>query len=180
MMKKYGILHLLKKGLDLDDVHLKFMFPAPLASSSEKVKTNFKTNVFSITRQVCYSLTNPLEEIDMVLFLNGIPLVTLELKNPWTGQKAGFHGIKQYKEDRDTQQTLFHFSRCLVHMAVDTDEVYMTTKLAGNSTFFLPFNKGYKDGKGNPPNPNGHKTAYLWEEVLPKKVLLTLFNISSV
>ncbi len=176
MMSKHGILHLLKKGLDLDDIHLTFMFPAPLASSSEKVKKNFKTNVFSVTRQLHYSLTNPLEEIDMVLFLNGIPLITLELKNPWTGQNAKFHGIKQYKEDRDTKQTLFHFARCLVHMAVDTDEVYMTTKLAGKSTFFLPFNKGFNEGKGNPPNPNGHKTAYLWREVFSKESIANIIQ----
>ena len=76
----------------------------------------------------------------MVLFINGIPVITLELKNAWTGQTARYHGQKQYREDRDVNQPLLTFGRCLVHMAVDTDEVYMTTKLAGKSTFFLPFN----------------------------------------
>jgi type I restriction enzyme R subunit len=165
MVKKNGVLHLLKKGLDVDEAHLTLMYPAPLASSSDRVNENFESNIWTITRQVCYSQTNPLQEIDMVLFLNGIPLITVELKNAWTGQTARFHGQKQYREDRDATQPLLHFGRALVHMAVDTDEVFMATKLAGASTFFLPFNKGHNNGEGNPPNQNGHKTAYLWEEV---------------
>ena len=176
LIKKHGILHLLKKGLDVDDAHFNLMYPAPLASSSEKVKQNFENNIFSCTRQVRYSLANPLQEIDMVLFINGIPLITMELKNAWTGQTARYHGQKQYREDRDINQPLLNFSRCLVHMAVDTDEVYMTTKLAGKSTFFLPFNKGYSHGQGNPPNPNGHKTAYLWEEVFTKESLANIIQ----
>lgn len=168
MAKKYGLLHLLKKGLQVDDARLHLMYPAPLASSSEKVKQNFAENIFSSTRQVRYSLANTQEEVDMVLFINGLPFATLELKNPWTGQNARYHGQKQYREDRDTSQTLMQFGRCLVHMAVDTDEVYMTTKLAGKSTFFLPFNKGNNFGAGNPPNPSGHKSAYLWQEVFSK------------
>ncbi len=176
LMKKHGILHLLKKGLPVDDAHFHMMYPAPLASSSEKVKQNFRANIFSCTRQVRYSMANPLQEIDMVLFINGIPLVTMELKNAWTGQTARFHGQKQYREGRDNGQPLLNFGRCLVHMAVDTDEVYMTTKLAGKSTYFLPFNKGHNHGKGNPPNPNGHKTAYLWEEVFTKESLANIIQ----
>ena len=165
MIKKHGLLHLLKKGIDIDDAHLTLMYPAPLASSAARVQENFAANIWSITRQVQYSQTNPLEEIDMVLFLNGMPLITVELKNAWTGQTARFHGQKQYRDSRDATQPLLQFGRTLVHMAVDTDEVFMTTKLAGPATFFLPFNKGHNNGEGNPPNPNGHKTAYLWEEV---------------
>lgn len=176
LMKKHGILHLLKKGLPVDDAHFHLMYPAPLASSSEKVKQNFTANIFSCTRQVRYSLANPLQEIDMVLLLNGIPLVTMELKNAWTGQTARYHGQKQYREDRDVSQPLLNFGRCLVHMAVDTDEVYMTTKLAGQATFFLPFNKGHNHGKGNPPNPHGHKTAYLWEEVFTKESIANIIQ----
>lgn len=171
LIKKHGILHLLKKGLSVDDAHFNLMYPAPLASSSEKVKQNFEENIFSCTRQVRYSQANPLQEIDMVLFINGIPLITLELKNVWTGQTARYHGQKQYRNDRDASQPLLTFGRCLVHMAVDTDEVYMTTKLAEKSTFFLPFNKGHNHGQGNPPNRNGHKTAYLWEEVFKRESL---------
>lgn len=176
LAKKHGVLHLLKRGLSIDDVHLDLMFPQPLESSSELVKQNFTKNVFSCTRQLRYSLANPLEEIDIVLFLNGIPLVTMELKNAWTGQNARYHGQKQYREDRDINQPLLNFGRCLVHMAVDTDEVYMTTKLAGKSTFFLPFNKGNNYGKGNPPNPSGHKTAYLWQEVFTKASLANIIQ----
>ncbi|WP_211116161.1 type I restriction endonuclease [Methylophaga sp. SB9B] len=138
LIKKHGILQLLKKGLSVDDAHFDLMYPAPLASSSQSIKNNFETNIFSCTRQVRYSLANPLQEIDMVLFLNGISLITLELKNAWTGQTARYHGQKQYRDDRDAKQPLLNFGRCLVHMALDTDEVYMTTKLAGKSTFFCP------------------------------------------
>lgn len=165
LIKKHGLLHLLKKGLPVDDAFFSLMYPAPLASSATRVHENFAANIWSITRQVRYSQSNPLEEIDMVLFLNGMPLITVELKNPWTGQTARFHGQKQYREKRDATQSLLQFGRALVHMAVDTEEVFMATRLAGASTFFLPFNKGHNNGEGNPPNPNGHKTAYLWEEV---------------
>lgn len=176
LIKKHGILHLLKKGLAVDDAHFHLMYPAPLASSSEKVKQSFATNIFSCTRQVHYSLANPLQEIDMVLFLNGIPLVTMELKNAWTGQTARYHGQKQYREGRDANQPLLNFVRCLVHMAVDTDEVYMTTKLDGKATYFLPFNKGHNHGKGNPPNPDGHKSAYLWQKVFTKDSLANIIQ----
>jgi type I restriction enzyme R subunit len=176
LIKKYGLLHLLKKGLSVDDAHLTLMYPAPLASSSDKVKQNFAANLFSSTRQVRYSLTNTLEEIDLVLFINGLPFATLELKNPWTGQNARYHGQKQYREDRDITQPLLQFGRCLVHMAVDTDEVYMTTKLDGKHTFFLPFNKGHNHGAGNPTNQHGHKTAYLWEEIFSKASIANIIQ----
>ncbi|KIN76923.1 type I restriction endonuclease subunit R [Sulfitobacter mediterraneus] len=166
LVKRKGVLHLLKKGLPVDDAHLTLMYPAPLASSAQKVHDNFAANIWSITRQVHHSLANPNESVDMVLFLNGLPIVTLELKVTSTSapQTARYHGQKQYRE-RDATQPLMQFGRALVHMTADTDEVWMATKLSGASTWFLPFNKGYNEGAGNPPNPNGHKTAYLWEEV---------------
>ena len=176
LIKTHGILHLLKKGLKVDDAEFNLMYPVPLASSSKSVHDNFAANIFSVTRQVRYSLANPGQEIDMVLFINGIALVSLELKNAWTGQNARYHGQKQYREDRDTRQPLLQFGRCLVHMAVDTDEVFMTTKLAGKSTFFLPFNKGHNHGQGNPPNREGHKTAYLWEEVFTRESLANIIQ----
>ncbi|MDN5869120.1 MAG: DEAD/DEAH box helicase family protein [Nitrococcus sp.] len=163
-LKRYGLLHLLKKGLPVENAHLELMYPQPLASSAQRVHDNFAANIWSVTRQVHHSLANPNESVDMVLFVNGLPIVTLELKNAWTGQSARYHGQKQYRE-RDATQTLMQFGRVLVHMTADTDDVWMTTKLAGGKTFFLPFNKGHNEGAGNPPNPNGHKTAYLWEEV---------------
>lgn len=176
LIKKNGVLHLLKKGLAVDDATFTLMYAAPLASSAAKVHENFNANIFSVTRQVCYSVTNPREEIDIVLCLNGLPLITMELKNAWTGQTARYHGQKQYRDGRDATQPLLQFGRALVHMAVDTDEVFMTTKLAGPATFFLPFNKGHNEGEGNPPNPNGHKTAYLWEEVFTKESLVGIIQ----
>ncbi|WP_293881611.1 type I restriction endonuclease subunit R [Sphingobacterium sp. UBA1498] len=169
MVKKYGVLRVLKKGLDVDNAHFTLFYEAPSASSAQAVRDNFEHNQFAVTRQVRYSNLNPGEEIDMVITVNGIPLCTIELKNTWTGQTAAVQGIHQYKHTRDSNQPLLQFGRCLVHFAVDTDEVYMTTKLQGKDTFFLPFNKGDDMGKGNPVNPNGHRTAYLWEETFSKE-----------
>ncbi|MCK9162639.1 MAG: DEAD/DEAH box helicase family protein [Arcobacteraceae bacterium] len=176
MIKKYGILKILKKGLDVDDAHFKLFFIAPLASSGEELQKRFASNVFSVTRQVTFSKTNPLLELDMVLFINGLPIITMELKNHWTGQNARYHGIKQYKEDRDPKEPLLNFARCIVHFAIDTDEAFMTTKLEANKTFFLPFNKGANFGAGNEVNPNGHKTAYLWEEIFSKNSLANIIQ----
>lgn len=176
LISKYGILYILKKGLSIDELHFTLLYPTPLASSDTKVHEQFAQNIFSCMRQVQYSCTNPREEIDMVLFINGIPLITLELKYLKTGQTAAFHGQKQYRENRDANQPLLKFARCLVHMAVDSDEAYMTTKLAGKNTLFLPFNKGDQQGKGNPPNPKGYKTAYLWEEIFSKDSLVNIIQ----
>ena len=176
MIKKYGIIRLLRKGLEVDDASFTIFYVLPLASSSDAVKANFENNRFSVTRQLRYSLDNPGEEIDMVLFVNGLPFSTLELKNHWTGQNAKVHGQNQYKYKRDIAQPLLNFGRCLVHFAVDTDEVYMTTKLNGAGTFFLPFNLGHNFGKGNPPNPFGHKTAYLWDEVLTRQSVANIIQ----
>jgi len=167
MIKKYGVIKLFRKGFEVDDAHFVLLYPLPLASSSKSVKDNFEKNEFSVTRQLRYSLANPREEIDVVLFVNGLPFATMELKNQWTGQNARVHGQNQYKK-RDFNQPLLNFGRCVVHFAVDADEVYMTTKLNGAFTYFLPFNKGFNNGKGNPTNQFGHKTAYLWEEVLTR------------
>lgn len=176
MIKKYGVLRILRKGLAVDDAYFTFFYVYPLQNSSQAIKENFEKNQFSVTRQLRYSESNPLEEIDMVLFVNGLPIVTIELKNHWTGQNARVHGINQYMYKRDTGQPLLNFGRCIVHFAVDTDEVYMTTKLAGANTFFLPFNLGNNFGKGNPPNPFGHKTNYLWQEVLTRESLANIIQ----
>ncbi|MDB5014209.1 MAG: hsdR, partial [Daejeonella sp.] len=176
MIKKYGIIKLYRKGLDVDDAHLTLLYPLPLASSSKNVKENFDSNQFSVTRQIRYSITNPGEEIDMVLFVNGLPFATMELKNHWTGQNAKVQGQNQYKFKRDITQPLLNFGRCIVHFAVDTDEAYMTTKLAGANTFFLPFNLGDNFGKGNPINPFGHRTAYLWEEIFTRQSVANIIQ----
>lgn len=176
MVKKYGILRLLRKGLAVEDAHFTLLFHVPKQGDSQSVKDNFTLNEFSVTRQVHYNIENPREEIDMVIFINGLAIATMELKNHWTGQNAKVHGIKQYKNDRDFRQPLLNFGRCIVHFAIDTDEVYMCTKLTGRDSFFLPFNKGHNNGKGNPPNPFGHKTSYLWEEVFAKKSLANIIQ----
>lgn len=176
MVKKYGVIRLLRKGLEVDDAHFTLLYVLPLASSSQSVKDNFERNEFSVTRQLRYSQNNPLEEIDMGLFVNGIPFATMELKNHWTGQNAKVHGQNQYKFKRDNTQPLLQFGRCIVHFAVDTDEAYMTTKLDGANTFFLPFNLGHNHGKGNPVNPFGHKTAYLWEEVFTRQSVANIIQ----
>jgi len=176
MIKKYGVLRLLRKGLEVEDAHFTLMYVLPLASSSETVREKFEQNEFSVTRQLRYSLDNPGEEIDMVLFINGLPISTLELKNHWTGQTAKVHGQNQYKYKRDISQPLLQFGRCLVHFTLDTDEVYMTARLNGSNTIFLPFNLGHNHGKGNPPNPFGHKTNYLWEQVLSRNSIANIIQ----
>lgn len=176
LVKKYGILRLLRKGLAVDDAHFTLFYVAPLQNSSQQIKANFEQNQFSVTRQLRYSASNPLEEIDMVIFINGIPISTIELKNHWTGQNAKVHGINQYKFKRDITQPLLNFGRCIVHLAIDTDEIYMTTKLNGAKTFFLPFNLGDNYGKGNPVNPFGHKTAYFWQDILRKESIANIIQ----
>jgi type I restriction enzyme R subunit len=176
LVKKYGILRLLRKGLAVDDAHFTLFYVAPLQNSSQSIRDNFERNQFSVTRQLRYSAANPLEEIDMVIFINGIPISTIELKNPWTGQNAKVHGVDQYKYKRDITQPLLNFGRCIVHFAVDTDEIYMTTKLDGAHTFFLPFNLGNNFGKGNPPNPFGHKTSYFWQDVLRRESIANIIQ----
>lgn len=176
LIKKYGVLRLLRKGLAVDDAHFTLFYVAPLQNSSQSIKDNFESNQFSVTRQLRYSVSNPMEEIDMVIFINGIPVSTIELKNHWTGQNAKVHGVNQYKYKRDITQPLLSFGRCIVHFAVDTDEIYMTTKLDGAKTFFLPFNLGNNYGKGNPPNPFGHKTSYLWQDILNRESLANIIQ----
>jgi type I restriction enzyme R subunit len=128
----------------------------------------YEQNVLSVTRQVHYSTKDAALSLDMVLSLNGLPVATVELKSPFTDQTVE-HAKKQYKFDRDPRELLLRFkTRALVHFAVDPDLVFMTTKLAGKDTIFLPFNKGRGTGAGNPDNANGYKTAYLWEEVWSK------------
>lgn len=175
LASRRGVLDLLRNGLKVNDAHLTLLYQPPTGGGSQRVRDNFAKNQWSLTRQLRFHRTRPGLEIDLVLFVNGIPLATLELKNAWTGQTARRHGQKQYREDRDPREPLLSFGRCLVHFTADTDEVYMTTKLAGKHTFFLPFNKGSEqNGAGNPPNPDGHKTAYLWREVLTPESLANI------
>jgi len=176
MLKKYGILRVLKKGLDVEDASFTLFYIAPVASSGEQIHRNFNANIFSVTRQVTFSNANPLLELDMVVFINGLPIITMELKNPWSGQNARYHGIKQYQNDRDPKEPLLNFARAIVHFAIDTDEVYMCTRLEGKKSLFLPFNKGDNHGAGNPINPHGHKSGYIWEEIFTKHSLANIIQ----
>ena len=127
----------------------------------------------SVTRQLYYEQQGN-NSLDMVLALNGLPIATIELKNQFSGQSVR-NAKKQYAYDRDPKEPIFQFKkRALVHFAVDTDEAEMTTRLAGKNTFYLPFNLGYENGKGNPPNPSGYRTSYLWEYVWAKDSLLDI------
>ena len=174
-IKKDSVLAVLKKGLDIDNAHLDLLYRLPYNDLNPEVVANFAANVFSVTRQVHYSESDTFKSVDMVLFVNGLAIATLELKNPWTGQNV-HNAIKQYRTDRDPREPLFEFGRCLVHFALDPDEAYMCAQLAGNDSNFLPFNKGFNFGKGNPVNPNGHKTAYLWEDILPHRSLTNIIE----
>lgn len=174
-IKRDSVLAVLKKGLDIDDAHFTLLYRLPYSTLNPEVEANYASNQFSVTRQVHYSVNNTFKSVDMVLFVNGLAIATLELKNPWTGQNVQ-HAIKQYRTDRNPQEPLFEFGRCLVHFAVDPDEAYMCTQLAGNDSNFLPFNKGNNFGKGNPVNPNGHKTVYLWQEVLQRYSLSNIIE----
>ena len=129
----------------------------------------------TVTRQLKYSSKHD-NKIDLVLSLNGLPIVTAELKNPMTGQ-SWHNAITQYQNDRDPNDLIFQFKkRTLVHFAVDPDQAYMTTRLAGKSTYFLPFNLGNNNGAGNPDNPGGYKTSYLWENVWARRSLLEILG----
>ncbi|NMG29526.1 type I restriction endonuclease subunit R [Aromatoleum evansii] len=174
-IKKDSVLAVLKKGLDIDDAHFDLLYRLPYNDLNPEVVANFEANVFSVTRQVHYSESDTFKSVDMVLFVNGLAIASLELKNPWTGQNV-HNAIKQYRTDRDQREPLFEFGRCLVHFAVDPDEAYMCAQLAGNDSNFLPFNKGFNFGKGNPVNPKGHKTAYLWEDILPRRSLTNIIE----
>lgn len=179
MISKYGVLKILKKGISIADANFTLFYPAPLISSGDETRKKFSQNQFSVTRQLTYSTQNPSLEIDMVIFINGLPIITIELKNSAMsgyGQSAKYHGINQYKKDRDPKDRLLNFARCLVHFTFDTNEAYMSTKLEKDKTIFLPFNKGDKNSAGNPSNPNGHKTAYIWEEIFSKASLADILQ----
>ncbi|MGM9697949.1 MAG: type I restriction endonuclease subunit R [Prevotella sp.] len=169
-IKTFGIIHVLKNGVSVQNLKLTLFFPRPTAADSEASKEKYAANQFSVTRQQTYSMLNPGNEIDMVIFVNGLPLMTFELKNPWTHQTAAYDGQRQYKKDRSPRDTIFNFGRCLAYFTMDKDEVFFTTKVCGEKTYFMPFNKGlpYGQGKGNPVNPSGHKTSYMWETVLTR------------
>ena len=172
-IEKKGIVETLRKEFYYlnDSITLFYAFPS---ANNLKAKEMYEQNIFSVTRQLYYHPTHDYS-IDMVIFINGLPVITMELKNLITHQNI-YNAMKQYREDRDMRDLLFHFGRCMVHFAVDDNEIMMCTHLKNQASWFLPFNKGYNDGAGNPPNPNGVKTDYLWKEVLKKDSLTDIIE----
>ncbi len=180
-LKKEGVVEALRKGVKHFDKSVDLFYPQPSSIHNVKDQQRYAANIFAVTQELVYSDNNK-NRLDLVIFVNGLPLITMELKNAFTHQ-AVKNAIRQYQNDRSPKETLFNFGRCLVHFAADTDLIYMTTELKGRATFFMPFNKGLNDGcpsppfgAGNPPNPGGLRTAYLWEEILSKDSLANIIE----
>ena len=174
-LDQYGVVEVLRRGVEDVGARFKLVFFAPGSDLNEQLAEKYWANRMTVVRQLHYSTKNE-NSVDTVLFVNGIPVVTLELKNPLTGQTYR-DAIDQYKRSRSASEVLFRLNRrAVVHFAVDTDEAWMTTKLAGMDTVFLPFNRGYKNGAGNPPVAGKYKTSYLWEDVLAKDSLLDILH----
>lgn len=173
-IKARGVLDVLRSGIKDNGSHFELAYFKPSTNLNPETQALYNANIFSVTRQLKYSNRNE-NSLDVVIFLNGIPIFTSELKNQFTGQTVQ-HAIKQYKTDRDPNEQLFQFKRCLTHFAVDTEEIYMTTKLEGIRTFFLPFNQGHNMSAGNPPAKSKYKTEYLWEDIWSPDTVLELIS----
>lgn len=166
---KRGIIDVLRNGVKVYPASLIMFYLTP-TENNVKAKEMYEKNIFSVTRQLMYSNDSTRLALDMCVFINGLPVITFELKNQLTKQDVD-DAVNQYKTDRDPRELLFQFKRCMVHFAVDDARVKFCTKLDGKSSWFLPFDKGYNDGAGNPPNPDGIMTDYLWKEILTKNKL---------
>ncbi|MDO9154962.1 MAG: type I restriction endonuclease [Paludibacter sp.] len=180
-IKELGVIEVLRKGVKHFDKTIKLFYRKPSSTYNAKDAARYAANVFSVTQELKYSLSHE-NRLDLTAFVNGIPVITCELKNPLSGQYVQ-NGIRQYQNDRDPKEKMFSFARCMVHFAADTEQVFMCSELKGKASFFIPFNKGLNDGKatppfgaGNPVNPNGLKTNYLWEEVLSKDSLANIID----
>ncbi|MBT6046807.1 MAG: type I restriction endonuclease subunit R [Candidatus Scalindua sp.] len=171
---KRGIIDVLRLGVSDGPVSLDLFYGAP-STKNPKAQELYTKNIFSVTRQLRYSQNETQLALDMGIFINGLPIMTFELKNRLTKQTVQ-DAVHQYRRDRDPRELLFQFGRCIVHFAVDDHEVRMCTHLKAKGSWFLPFNKGYNDGAGNPPNPLGIATDYLWKEVLRKDRLTDILE----
>lgn len=164
-----GIIDVLRNGIKAYPADLILFYFTP-TENNEQAKRLFDKNIFSVTRQLRYAIDASKLALDLCLFINGLPVITIELKNHFTGQTTA-DAVEQYKKDRNPRELLFSFKRCIVHFAVDDQTTQFCTKLCGKASWFLPFNKGYRDGAGNPPNPEGIMTDYLWKDILTKMKL---------
>ena len=163
-ISKRGVIDVLRNGIKHESHHIDLFYGTP-SPGNAKAAERFAANRFSVTRQLRYSRDERQRALDLALFINGLPVATFELKNSLTKQTVE-DAIEQYRRDRDPREKLFEFGRCMVHWAVDDHEVRMCSHLTGKSSWFLPFNQGWNDGAGNPPNPHGLKTDYLWRRIL--------------
>ena len=171
---KRGIIGALRNGVKAYPANLILFYLTPTENNA-KAKEMFGRNIFSVTRQLQFSNDAARLALDMCIFINGLPVITFELKNQLTKQSVD-DAVEQYKADRNPRELLFQFKRCMVHFAVDDVRVKFCTKLDGKSSWFLPFDKGYNDGAGNPPNPNGIMTDYLWKNILTKQKLARIIE----
>lgn len=170
-ISKRGVVHVLRQGIKHGPTTVELYYATPSAGNVEAAKRHGQ-NLFSVTRQLFYSSQHH-NSVDVVLFLNGLPLLTMELKNSLTKQTVA-DAVTQYQLNRDPRDLLFQPGRCLVHLAVDDQQVKFCAELTGKGSWFLPFNKGFEQGAGNPPNPEGLKTDYLWRAVLTKASVANL------
>ena len=159
-----GIIDVLRNGIEHRAHSIRLFYGTPSQGNESAAELNAK-NRFSVTRQVHYSPKDTGLSLDLVLFINGLPILTFELKNNLTKQTAE-DAVKQYMNDRDPREDLFRPGRCAAHMAVDENKVRFCAELAGQKSVFLPFDQGHDGGAGNPPNPQGLRTDYLWQETL--------------
>ena len=178
-IRSRGVIDVLRNGVQDGPHNFQLFYASPSPGNASAAALHGK-NRFSLTRQLRYSVSEERRALDMGLFLNGLPIATFELKNSLTKQTVE-DAVEQYRRDRDPREKLFEFGRCVVHFAIDDCEVRMCTELKGKASWFLPFNKGWNDGAGNPPNQNGLKTDYLWREVLlPANLCNILENYAQV
>lgn len=171
---KRGLIDVLRKGVSDGALNFDLFYGTP-SPGNAKSAALFAKNRFIVTRQLRYSTDETRRALDLCLFINGLPVATFELKNSLTKQTVD-DAVEQYRRDRDPREKLFQFGRCVVHFAVDDAEVAMCTELRGKASWFLPFNKGWNDGAGNPPNPEGLKTDYLWKEILTAQGLTNILE----
>ena len=171
---KRGVIDVLRKGIKHGASHVDLFYGSPTAGN-KTAEERYAANIFSVTRQLRYSNVESANALDMGIFINGLPVMTFELKNQLTKQTVE-DAVEQYREDRDSKEPLFHFGRCMVHFAVDDKKVKMCTHLKNGASWFLPFDKGWNDGAGNPPNPSGIATDYLWKQVLAKDSLTNIIE----
>lgn len=168
-LAKRGVIDVLRNGVKVYPADLIMFYLTPTENNAMQKKM-FDKNIFSVTRQLRYSQDAAKLALDLCIFINGLPVITMELKNQLTKQNTE-NAVQQYMDDRDPHDLLFSFKRCMVHFAVDDATIKFCTKLAKKDSWFLPFNKGYQDGAGNPPNPDGLMTDYLWKDILTKHKL---------